>query len=190
MNTRSSRLNRSRRWANSRSSTRSLVQRGANGVRASCSVSGNCLAEPGHRPVEVVQLERLDAGDPVVLAPTIGGAGRSRHPSAGAARSGRPPAPARTRACARLASSSIAARQPVSAHSRSNTKRRPDPPHRRRRGRPAPRSPPSPASRSARPSAPAAPTVRLPRSASRRPRVAITRWRTWSPTRRLSAIWR
>jgi len=32
-----------------------------------------CLAEPGHRPVEMVQLQRLDAGDPVVLAPAIGG---------------------------------------------------------------------------------------------------------------------
>ena len=31
-----------------------------------------CLAEPGHRPVEMVELQRLGAGDPVVLAPAIG----------------------------------------------------------------------------------------------------------------------
>jgi len=32
-----------------------------------------CLAEPRHRPVEMAQLQRLGAGDPVVLAPAIGG---------------------------------------------------------------------------------------------------------------------
>jgi len=30
------------------------------------------FAEPGHRPVEMMQLERLGAGDPIVLAPAIG----------------------------------------------------------------------------------------------------------------------
>ncbi len=133
MNTRSSRLNRSRRWANSRSSTRSLVQRGANAVRASCSVFRQFLAEPGHRPIEMVQLQRLGAGDPVVLAPTHRGRDPSRHPSAGAARSGRSPAPAQSHACACAVRSSITARQPVSVHSRSNIKRRPDPPYRGRR---------------------------------------------------------
>ena len=69
MNTRSSRLNRSRRRRRA-SSTRSLVQRGQTAC-ASCSVAGSSSpAKPS--PIQVMQLQRLDAGDPVVLAPAIG----------------------------------------------------------------------------------------------------------------------
>ena len=48
MNTRSRRVNRSRRSANSRSSTKSFRQRGANAVRPSCCFSGN--SSPAKHP--------------------------------------------------------------------------------------------------------------------------------------------
>ena len=57
MNTRSSLVNRSRRFSNRRSSTTSLRQRGANGVRPSCSGRRQFVAEPGHRPIEMMQFE-------------------------------------------------------------------------------------------------------------------------------------
>jgi hypothetical protein len=65
MNTRSSRVNRSRRCANSRSSNTSFRQRGENGVRPSCSFS--------------VSSSPNDVGDRIVLAQTIGGAVGAAH---------------------------------------------------------------------------------------------------------------
>ena len=50
------------------------MQRGANGMRPSCSFARQLLAEPGHRAIEVMKIKPLDAGDPVVLAPAIRGA--------------------------------------------------------------------------------------------------------------------
>src|SRR5271157_3540246 len=47
------------------------------------------LARPRHRPIEMMQIEPLDAGDGVVLAPAIGGAvgaALSRSRTTGAAR--------------------------------------------------------------------------------------------------------
>jgi hypothetical protein len=56
----SSRVSRSRRCANSCSSTPSLRQRGANGVRPSCSCSGSSSPQPRHRPIEMMQIEPRD----------------------------------------------------------------------------------------------------------------------------------
>ena len=53
---------------------RSLVQRGANGVLSACSFFGQLVAEPAHRPVEVVELEVVASVDLVVLPPLVGGA--------------------------------------------------------------------------------------------------------------------
>src|SRR5258708_16800631 len=74
MNTTLSSANRSRRRANSASSTRSLRQRGA-GLR----LIGERLAEPGHGAVEMMQLELLGAVDAVVGPPLFGSAVRTRH---------------------------------------------------------------------------------------------------------------
>src|SRR4051794_25006998 len=84
MNTTDRSLNRSRRWANSRSSTRSLMLRGAS-VRPVCSASGNSSPSQGgshrtssmgarHGTIEVVQLQGTDALEAVILAPLLAGA--------------------------------------------------------------------------------------------------------------------
>jgi len=65
-------LKRSRRWANSPSSIRSLVQRGAKGPPR-LLVVGQLLAEPGHGPIEVVQLQGVASLDLVVVLPRLGG---------------------------------------------------------------------------------------------------------------------
>src|SRR4051812_45906185 len=84
MNTTDRSLNRSRRWANSRSSTRSLMQRGAR-VRPVCSASGSSSPSQGgshrtssmgarHGAIEMMQLQGFDALDAVILAPLLAGA--------------------------------------------------------------------------------------------------------------------
>ena len=73
MNTRSSRLNRSRRRANSCSSITSFMQRGAEGRGAILLVAPQFLAEPGHRTIEMMQVETVGAVDAIVLPPAIGG---------------------------------------------------------------------------------------------------------------------
>ena len=52
---------------------RSLVQRGANGVRSTCSL-GQLVAQPGHRPVEVMERQFVAPLDLVVIPPLLGGA--------------------------------------------------------------------------------------------------------------------
>ena len=49
------------------------MQRGANGVLSFCWSVGQLLAEPGHGPVEVVELQRVAALDLVVRLPLVGG---------------------------------------------------------------------------------------------------------------------
>ena len=48
------------------------MQRGANGVRVVLLLLRQFLAEPRHRSIEMMELQRLGAGDPVVLAPAVG----------------------------------------------------------------------------------------------------------------------
>jgi hypothetical protein len=67
MNTTDSSLNRSRRCSNSRSSMMSLTQRGASVPSAAL------LAQPRHRPVEVMELQAVRAGDGVVRHPFLAG---------------------------------------------------------------------------------------------------------------------
>ena len=52
------------------------MQRGA---KAPASGGRHLLAEPGHRPVEVMQLQPVDPGDPVVGHPFVAAAVRARH---------------------------------------------------------------------------------------------------------------
>src|SRR6516225_2099253 len=70
MNTRSSRVSRSRRWANSRSSTMLHAARGERRA-AILLLLRQFLAQPGHRPIEMMQIEPLNADDGVVLASAI-----------------------------------------------------------------------------------------------------------------------
>jgi hypothetical protein len=44
------------------------------------------LAQPRHRPIKMMQVEPLNAGDGVVLAPAIGGAVGAAHEQPGATR--------------------------------------------------------------------------------------------------------
>ena len=139
----------------------------------------------------MMQVEPLDAGDPIILAPAIGRAVGAA--DAQPVQHGEEHRPLQREAvlALRRQSRSITARQPVSSHSRSKT-------------RPArcgglaifvalssatavstiallaKRAP----ERNSRSSCP------LACSSSRRPSVAITCWRTWSPSRRLSTICR
>src|ERR1700677_1760395 len=46
-------------------------------------VSGEFFAEPAHRAIEVMQVEALDALDPVILPPALGGAIRAARKQAG-----------------------------------------------------------------------------------------------------------
>ncbi len=41
------------------------------GCRPVLLVFGQLLAEPGHRPIEMMQVEALDAFDPVILPPAV-----------------------------------------------------------------------------------------------------------------------
>ena len=114
-------LNRSRRRANSRSSIRSLTQRGANGAASACPASGNSSPEPGHGAVEVVQRQAVDAGDRVVGQPLLAGAvGAGHHQPVQDGGEDRP-LDAGTRSRAPASSSPITAAQPVSSHSRPNS---------------------------------------------------------------------
>jgi hypothetical protein len=85
------------------------MQRGANA--AILILRRQFLAEPRHCPIELMQVEPVDAGDAVVvLAPAI-------RRAVGAANEH-----SKAKPCLRAsASSTIAAWQPVSAHSRSNS---------------------------------------------------------------------
>jgi hypothetical protein len=79
------------------------------------------LAQPGHRPIEMMQIEPHDAGDRIVLAPAIAGA-RSQPLTNNRCSTVRNTASSRTKPRLRLpASYAITARQPVSSQSRSNT---------------------------------------------------------------------
>src|SRR5436190_20645109 len=79
MKTRSSRVNRSRRCANSRSSITSLRQRGAKRRAAVLLLLRQFLAEPRHRAIEMVQVEPGNAVDRIVLAPALGGTVGAAH---------------------------------------------------------------------------------------------------------------
>src|ERR1700730_11129373 len=85
MKTTLSSANRSRRRANSPSSTRSLRQRGVSSLAparrqlAASGLIGERLAEPSHGAVEMMQLKRLSALDPVVGSPLFRSAVRARH---------------------------------------------------------------------------------------------------------------
>src|SRR5262245_4460160 len=78
------------------------------------------LAQPRHRPIEMMQIEPRDPGDRVILAPAIRGAVGAAHEQPvqngeeyrALQRKLMPAPPAR---------SAITARQPVSSHNRSNT---------------------------------------------------------------------
>src|SRR5712672_1749496 len=77
MKTTLSSANRSRRRANSPSSTRSL--RAARRQLAGSGLIGERLAEPSHGAVEMMQLKGLSALDPVVGSPLFRSAVRARH---------------------------------------------------------------------------------------------------------------
>src|SRR6516225_7166113 len=78
MNTRSSRVSRSRRWANSRSSTMLHAARGERRA-AILLLLRQFLAQPGHRPIGMMQIEPLNADDGVVLASAIARAVGAAH---------------------------------------------------------------------------------------------------------------
>jgi hypothetical protein len=133
-------------------------------------VFGEFFAEPAHGAVEVVQAEALDALDPVILPPAVGGAIRAARKQA--VQNGeenralqRKIMLARTgearddRAAARLLPSATA---PTTMA--LSAKRAPD--------------------RNSRSNCP------LWRRSSRRPSVAMTCWRTAPSSRRFSTIWR
>ena len=148
------------------------------------------LAEPGHRPIEMMQIEPLDAVDRVILAPAI-------RRAVGAA--GEQPVQHGEEHRALQRKTVLARAGEVLDHRPAagllpqplEHQRRPDAARRaRRRGSfgdgvdnmalAAKRAP----ERSSRSNWP------LSRKSSKRPSVAITCWRTWSPSRRLSTICR
>ena len=147
MNTRSSRLKRSRRWAKS----------AAPRPGPWCSAERTACARPAPAPA-ILRRARpspgRDGGAPAPRRPRCGSPRAndrrrdpSHLPSVGAARSTRSPAPARTCACAWPSR-----RSPPGSRSRPTGAQRPRPARCAgplRPGRPAPRSPPSHGSRSA-----------------------------------------
>ena len=148
------------------------------------------LAEPGHRAVEMMQVEAVDALDPVIFPPTvrrpIRAAGEQR------CRTVRNTARSSAKSCLRApARFSTTSRQPVSSHNRSNTRAGP-----MRRAALAVTSPAATASTTMALAAKRAPersnrsNCPLSRKSSTRPSVAMTCWRTAAPSRRLSTIWR
>ena len=83
-------------------------------------ILGQFLAEPGHRPIEVMQVEALDALDPVILPPAV------RRPVRAAAKqpmqNGQDHRALQRKIMpAELARFSTTSRQPVSSHKRSKT---------------------------------------------------------------------
>ena len=95
------------------------------------------LAEPGHRPIEVMQVEALDAVDAVILPPAVAARSPQNRRCRTVRNTARSSAKSYLRELARLSTTS---RQPVSSHKRSKTSagpmRAPNPlRHCRRRGR-------------------------------------------------------
>ena len=79
------------------------------------------LAEPGRRAVEMMQVEALDALDPVIFPPTS--TARSELPANSRCRTVRNTARFSAKSCLRApARFSTTSRQPVSRHNRSNTR--------------------------------------------------------------------
>ena len=148
------------------------------------------LAEPGHRAIKVMQIEPLDALDPVVLPPAV-------RRSIGAARKQAMQNGEEHRALQREIMLARAGQalddfpQPVSSHNRSNTSAGP-----MRRAELVVTSPAAKASTTMALAAKRAPersrrsSCPLSRKSSTRPSVAMTCWRTAAPSRRLSTIWR
>ena len=147
-------------------------------------------AEPSHRAVKMMQIEALDAPDPVIQPPPIRrpvGAARKQPMQNGEEHR----ALQREIMMARAGQSSITPRQPVSSHNRSNASAGP-----MRRAELVVASPAATASTTMALAAKRAPersrrsNCPLSRKSSTRPSVAMTCWRTAAPSRRLSTIWR